>query len=116
VARTGGCARAARAFPCPITAPAPAARAAAPGPGLARSGAVAARGAGSADTILSLVAAGLGFSLVPALPGGPRHPGVAAWPFREPATEFPVLAMWRETASDHPLVAAFLVAAPRERR
>ena len=62
------------------------------------------------------MAAGLGFSLVPALPGGPRHPGVAAWPFREPATEFPVLAMWRETASDHPLVAAFLVAAPRERR
>jgi DNA-binding transcriptional LysR family regulator len=71
-------------------------------------------GASSADTILSLVAAGLGFSLVPALPGGPGHPGVAAWPFAEPPTDFPVLAMWRKTAADHPLVAAFLSVAPKE--
>jgi DNA-binding transcriptional LysR family regulator len=70
-------------------------------------------GAGSADTILSLVAAGLGFSLVPALPGGPGHPGVKAWPFLEPRTDFPVLAVWRKTSSDHPLVQAFIAAAPR---
>jgi DNA-binding transcriptional LysR family regulator len=73
-------------------------------------------GAGSADTILALVSAGLGYSLVPAVAGGPGHPGVAAWLLTEPRTEFPVLAAWRKTSADHPLVAAFLSAAPRERR
>lgn len=73
-------------------------------------------GANTADAILSLVAAGLGYSLVPAFPGGPGHPGVAAWPLTEPRAEFPVLAAWRKASSDHPLVAAFLAEAPRERR
>jgi DNA-binding transcriptional LysR family regulator len=72
-------------------------------------------GAGAADTILALVAAGLGFSLIPAFPGGPGHHGVAAWPLSEPRTEFPVLAAWRRSSGDQPLVAAFLAAAPKER-
>jgi DNA-binding transcriptional LysR family regulator len=72
-------------------------------------------GAGAADTILALVAAGLGFSLVPAFPGGPGHPGVAAWPLSEPRTEFPVVAAWRRSSADQPLIAAFLAAAPKEK-
>jgi DNA-binding transcriptional LysR family regulator len=71
-------------------------------------------GASSADTILSLVAAGLGFSLVPALPAGPAHPGVASWPLADPAAEFPILAAWRRSSADHPLVSAFIAAAPPE--
>ena len=52
-------------------------------------------GASSSDTILSLVAAGLGFSIVPSLPDGPNYLGVASWPLGEPATDFRVLAAWR---------------------
>lgn len=72
-------------------------------------------GAGAADTILALVAAGLGFSLVPAFSGGPGHAGVAAWPLTEPRTEFPVLAAWRRGSGDQPVVAAFLAAAPKDK-
>lgn len=72
-------------------------------------------GASSSETILSLVAAGLGFSIVPALSEGPAHAGVAAWPLGEPAGEFPVFAAWRRTSADHPLVVAFVGAAPHER-
>ncbi|HSD19362.1 MAG TPA: LysR family transcriptional regulator [Anaeromyxobacter sp.] len=73
-------------------------------------------GASSSDTILALVAAGLGFSIVPSLPDGPDHLGVASWPLGEPATDFPVLAAWRRQSSDHPLVTAFIAEAPREPR
>ncbi|HYD40280.1 MAG TPA: LysR family transcriptional regulator [Anaeromyxobacter sp.] len=72
-------------------------------------------GAGSADSILALVAAGLGYSLVPAFGSGPGQPGVASWRFTEPRTDFPVFAMWRKTSAGHPLVAAFLAEAPREK-
>jgi DNA-binding transcriptional LysR family regulator len=72
-------------------------------------------GASSSETILSLVAAGLGFSIVPALPQGPQHPGVAAWPLANPAAEFPVVAAWRRASADHPLVAAFVAEAPHEK-
>ena len=72
-------------------------------------------GAGSADPILALVAAGLGYSLVPAFARGPGQPGVAAFRFEEPRTDFPVLAMWRKSSAENPLVAAFLRAAPKER-
>ncbi len=72
-------------------------------------------GAGAADTILALVSAGLGFSLVPSFPGGPGHPGVAAWPLTQPRTEFPVVAAGRRSSADQPLIAAFLAAAPKEK-
>lgn len=69
-------------------------------------------GASSSDTILSLVAAGLGYSLVPSLAIGPEHPALAAWPLPGRAAEFPVVAAWRRGTSDQPLVTAFLAAAP----
>ncbi len=72
-------------------------------------------GASSVDAILSLVSVGLGYSLVPAVAGGPDRDGVASWPMTEPGAEFPMLATWRRSSGDNPLVAAFLAAAPRER-
>ncbi len=72
-------------------------------------------GASSVDAILSLVSVGLGYSLVPAMASGPDRPGVVAWPLTQPAAEFPVLAAWRRSSGDSPLVAAFLEAAPRQR-
>jgi len=58
--------------------------------------------ASSADAILSFVAAGLGFSLIPWVePAGPRMPGTRAWSF--PEATFPISAVWRPDL-DSPLI------------
>jgi len=68
----------------------------------------------SIDTILGIVASGLGFSLVPsALPEGPRLPGLVARPLGGKRNRYPVYAAWRATASDNPLLRAALSVAPK---
>jgi len=68
----------------------------------------------SIDTILGIVASGLGFSLVPsALPEGPRLPGLVARPVGGKRNRYPVYAAWRTTSSDNPLVRAALAVAPK---
>lgn len=77
---------------------------------LARSGVTPRRlvAASSAEAIMGLVAAGLGYSLVPTLVGrDPRRRGVASRPFSS-GVEFPVLAVYRRTAPPDPAVAAAL--------
>ena len=69
--------------------------------------------ADSSETILSFVAAGLGFSLVPSSqPRGPRVPGVVAFPLLRPRAEFPIYAAWRKSAPNNPLLQAALALAP----
>lgn len=69
--------------------------------------------AGSADTILGFVEAGLGFSLVPDLsPDGPKGRNVAALPLT-PKAEFPVYAAWRKDTPENPLLDAALETAPK---
>jgi DNA-binding transcriptional LysR family regulator len=69
--------------------------------------------ADSSDTILGFVAAGLGFSLVPALtPAGPKAPGVIAQKLERPQARFPIYAIWRKATGPHPLVEAALECAP----
>lgn len=69
--------------------------------------------ADSSDTILGFVAAGLGFSLVPALsPAGPKAPGVIAQKLERPLARFPIFAVWRKGTGPHPLVEAALECAP----
>jgi len=71
--------------------------------------------ADTAESILGFVAAGLGFSLVPALaPAGPRAEGVVAIPLEDPEIEFPVFALWRKDTPENPLLDAALEAAPRD--
>ncbi|RKH47777.1 LysR substrate-binding domain-containing protein [Corallococcus sicarius] len=63
--------------------------------------------ADSAESILAFVAAGLGFSWVPSFqPGGPRMPGVGAWPLTRPRAVFPIYALWLKSRTPAPLVAA----------
>lgn len=83
---------------------------------LARYGVVPRRihAADSAETILGFVAAGLGYSLLASLlPRGPRAPGVVARPLGRGAPDFPIVAAFRKSAHDDPLVAALLSLAPR---
>lgn len=68
--------------------------------------------ADSTASLLGFVAAGLGFSVLPAAhPRGPRRPGVRAIPLRLPGAELPVLAAWLRGVPN-PLVAAALEVAP----
>jgi len=68
----------------------------------------------SIDTILGIVASGLGFSLVPsALAEGPRLPGLVARPLGGKKNRYPVYAAWRTSASDNPLLRAALSVAPK---
>ncbi len=70
--------------------------------------------ADSSETILAFVAAGLGYSLVPALQeGGPRVAGVTVLPLTRPVVHFPVYACWRKRATEHPLVRAAMELAPK---
>lgn len=72
--------------------------------------------ADSVETILGFVAAGLGYSLVPALEGRPpRRAGVVAQRLERPQVEFPVLAVWRKGAAPNPLVQAAMELAPPSR-
>jgi len=68
--------------------------------------------ADSTASLLGLVAAGLGFSVIPALDvRGPRRPGVRAIRLRMPGAELPVHAVWVKGHA-HPLVKAALEVAP----
>jgi DNA-binding transcriptional LysR family regulator len=70
-------------------------------------------GADSSDTIIGFVAAGLGFSLVPALSAsGPKAPGMIAQKLERPFAHFPIFAAWRRSPVPHPLVIAALECAP----
>jgi len=69
--------------------------------------------AGSADTIIGFVEAGLGFSLVPSLdPKGPRGRGIHSVPI-ELEDEFPVYAMWRLDTPENPILDAAIETAPK---
>src|SRR5215813_5193544 len=68
--------------------------------------------ADSTASLLGLVAAGLGFSVVPALDiRGPRRRGVRSIRLRQPGAELPVHAAWVK-GFPHPLVKAALAVAP----
>ncbi len=68
--------------------------------------------ADSTASLLGFVAAGLGFSVVPAIdPSGPRRRGVRAFRLRMPGAELPVHAAWLRGVPN-PLVGAALDSAP----
>lgn len=70
--------------------------------------------ADTSDTIIGMVAAGLGFSVVPSLHRkGPQSPDVVARVVRDPRAEFRVYAAWRKNAPANPLLKAALSLAPR---
>ena len=70
--------------------------------------------AGSVETILGFVEAGLGFSLVPSLDAaGPKGHGIEARPITSPKVAFPVYAAWRKDTPQNPLLDAALETAPR---
>lgn len=70
--------------------------------------------ASSAEAILGLVEAGLGYSIVPSLdPEGPRGKGLAVVPLAAPRVDFPVYAAWRKDMPENPLLDAALETAPR---
>jgi DNA-binding transcriptional LysR family regulator len=70
--------------------------------------------AGSADTILGFVQAGLGFSIVPWLsPDGPKGRGIEVRVLTAPKVEFPVYAAWRKNTPENPLLDAALETAPK---
>jgi DNA-binding transcriptional LysR family regulator len=67
----------------------------------------------SVVSILSFVAAGLGYSLVPWPDAqGPRMRGVTAFPLRGKGTRFPVVAAWRTRRIADPVLDAVLGLAP----
>lgn len=70
--------------------------------------------ASSAEAILGMVEAGLGYSLVPSIdPNGPRSKGVAVLPLLVPRMEFTVYAAWRKDTPENPLLDAALETAPK---
>ncbi|MEZ6014274.1 MAG: LysR family transcriptional regulator [Planctomycetota bacterium] len=70
--------------------------------------------ASSAEGILGLVEAELGWSILPWLDAsGPRSKGVVALPLAAPKVDFPVVAAWRKDAAVNPLLDAALETAPR---
>lgn len=71
--------------------------------------------ADSTASLLGFVAAGLGFSVVPAMhPRGPRRAGIRAIPLRLPGSELPVHAAWLRGVPN-PMLAAALDVAPSSR-
>ena len=69
--------------------------------------------ASSVESILALVQAGLGFSLIPWLDhDGPRVKGVVSRRQSGAGTQFPVHAAWLTRGPAHPLVDVALAAAP----
>ena len=70
--------------------------------------------AGTADTILAYVEAGLGVSALATVDeDGPRRRGVVAIRVVRPRFELPVLAVWRRRGPPNPLLRAALATAPR---
>jgi DNA-binding transcriptional LysR family regulator len=83
--------------------------------GLSRLGLTATRElyAKSADSILSFVQAGLGYSLVPWLDQrGPKLPQLCSWRVDEPDATFPIYAIHSQAAAQNPLIDAMLATAP----
>jgi len=69
--------------------------------------------ADSAESILGLVAAGLGWSLIPWLgETGPRVAGVVTRRLDVPGSSFPLYAAWRKAGPPNPFVQAALELAP----
>jgi DNA-binding transcriptional LysR family regulator len=70
--------------------------------------------ADSAESILSIVGQGLGFSIVPALAGQETAAaeGVRALALELPETAYDVLAVWRKDTPENPLLDAALSTAP----
>lgn len=70
--------------------------------------------ADSAESILSCVGQGLGFSIVPALAGQETAAaeGVRALALELPETAYDVLAVWRKDTPENPLLDAALATAP----
>jgi DNA-binding transcriptional LysR family regulator len=86
---------------------------------LARSGAAPARvvSASTTEAILGLVAAGVGWSLVPSIDEGSlRRRGVVARPFAPGRGRFPVRAVWRSSGPANPAVDLALSALGEARR
>lgn len=70
--------------------------------------------AGTADAILGMVGAGIGFSIVPSLfLKGPQADGVVARRLSFPGTSFPIHACWRKTDVPNPFLEEALRLAPR---
>ena len=70
--------------------------------------------ASSVDSIVGLVEAGLGYSIVPALePTGPRIRGLVVLPLEAPKVEFPVHVIWRKDTPENPILDSFLESAPK---
>jgi LysR family transcriptional regulator, benzoate and cis,cis-muconate-responsive activator of ben and cat genes len=70
-------------------------------------------GAGSAETILGLVAGGMGYSLIPWVDEkGPKLRGVVARPIRRARQAFPIYLAWRKDTPENPLLDAFIETAP----
>lgn len=78
-------------------------------------------GAGSAETILGLVAGGMGYSLVPWVDEkGPKLRGVTTRPLdsvlapalRKTQATFPIYLAWRKDTPENPLLDAFIETAP----
>jgi DNA-binding transcriptional LysR family regulator len=69
--------------------------------------------ADSAESILGLVAAGIGWSLIPWLgESGPRVAGVVTRRLDVPGAAFPLYAAWRKAGPPNPFVQAALELAP----
>ncbi len=67
----------------------------------------------TADSIVALVAAGVGYSLVPWLaPGGPKMPGIRAILQEEADASFPIRCVWREGSADDVAMTKVLAMAP----
>lgn len=70
--------------------------------------------ASTADSILALVAQGLGFSLIPWHDSaGPKLAGVTSFPIWEREVRFPYVAAWRKDTPENPLLDALLESAPK---
>ncbi|PRP95118.1 LysR family transcriptional regulator [Enhygromyxa salina] len=66
-----------------------------------------------AECITAMVAAGVGYSFIPSMePNGPQHPGVRSYPIAVDGARFPVVALWREAGTPHPLIELMLSLAP----
>ncbi len=71
--------------------------------------------ADSAESILGLVAAGIGYSLVPWIAAsGPRLAGVVSRPLDVPGSTFPIYAAWRKGPAPNPFVRAAVDLAPEQ--
>jgi LysR family hydrogen peroxide-inducible transcriptional activator len=70
--------------------------------------------AGSVDTILGCVAAGLGYSMVPWLDDkGPRTRGVVTHRLTSDDTALPISAAWLDSRVPNPLISSAIEVAPR---